>query len=115
MGHVTVDAAQSARGQDYPKRPIRYLVGGSAGGGANILARAIGQKRTELAAKSVPDGYTIMIGSASHAINPSLYRKVNYDPLRDFSAITLAISFPFVLAVHPSVPVQSVKDCGLTS
>ena len=49
---------------------------------------------TEIAAKSAPDGYTLMIASASHAINPSLYRKVNYDPLRDFTAITLAISFP---------------------
>ena len=115
----------------YPTRPIRIIVPFAPGGGTDLTARIVGQPLsqslgqpvvienrpgagtmlgTELAAKSAPDGHTLMIVSASHAINPSLYRKVNYDPLRDFSAITMAISFPFVLAVHPSVPVQSMKD-----
>jgi tripartite-type tricarboxylate transporter receptor subunit TctC len=65
---------------------------------------------TELTMRSAPDGYTLMIASASHAINPTLYRKVNYDPIRDFQPITLAISFPFVIATHPAVPVRSVKE-----
>jgi tripartite-type tricarboxylate transporter receptor subunit TctC len=65
---------------------------------------------TELTMRSAPDGYTLMIASASHAINPTLYRKVNYDPIRDFAPITLAISFPFVVATNPAVPVRNVKE-----
>ena len=118
-------------GEAFPTKPIRIIVPFAPGGGTDLTARIVGHPLseklgqpviienrpgagtmlgTELAANSAPDGHTLMIASASHAINPSLYRKVNYDPLRDFTAITLAISFPFVLAVHPSVPVQSVKD-----
>ncbi len=115
----------------YPTRPIRIIVPFAPGGGTDLTARIVAQPlseklgqpviienrpgagtmlATELAAKAAPDGHTLIIASASHAINPSLYRKVNYQPLRDFSAITLAIAFPFVIAVHPGVPVQSVKD-----
>ena len=65
---------------------------------------------TELTQKSAPDGYTLMIASASHAINPTLYRKVNYDPIRDFAPVSLAIAFPFVLAVNPAMPVRGVKE-----
>jgi tripartite-type tricarboxylate transporter receptor subunit TctC len=124
--HMPLHAAEA-----YPIRPIRLIVPFAPGGGTDATARLVGQPLserfgqpvvidnrpgagtmlgTELTARSAPDGYTIMIASASHAINPTLYSKVNYDPLRDFRAITMAISFPFILAVHPALPVQSVKE-----
>lgn len=126
LTHVLVHAAET-----YPSRPVRLIVPFAPGGGTDATARLVGQPLsekfgqpvvidnrpgagtmlgTELTARSAPDGYTIMIASASHAINPTLYPKVNYDPLRDFRSITMAISFPFILAVHPALPVQSVKE-----
>ncbi|MDB5924863.1 MAG: hypothetical protein JWN13_3799 [Betaproteobacteria bacterium] len=126
-----VHVPMSYGAETFPARPVRIIVPFAPGGGTDLTARIVGQRLaeqwgqpvimenrpgagtmlgTELTAKSAPDGYTLMIASASHAINPSLYRKVNYDPLRDFTAITMAISFPFVLAVNPTVPVQSVKE-----
>jgi tripartite-type tricarboxylate transporter receptor subunit TctC len=115
----------------YPTKPIRIIVPFAPGGGTDLTARLVGQRLaerfgqpvvmdnrpgagtmlgTELTQKAVADGYTLMIASASHAINPTLYRKVNYDPIRDFSPITLAISFPFVIAANPAVPVRNVKE-----
>lgn len=117
--------------QTYPAKPIRIIVPFAPGGGTDITARVVGQRLTEawgqpvvidnrpgagtmigteIAARSAADGYTLIIASASHALNPSLYRKVNYDPVRDFSPVTLAIAFPFVIAVHPSIPARSVKE-----
>lgn len=126
MASVPVHAAEA-----FPSRPMRIIVPFASGGGTDATARIVGPSLserlgqpvmidnrpgagtmlgTELTARSAPDGYTIMIASASHAINPTLYAKVNYDPVRDFRAITMAISFPFILAVHPALPVQSVKE-----
>jgi tripartite-type tricarboxylate transporter receptor subunit TctC len=128
---AVVAPTQVCAAESYPTKPIRIIVPFAPGGGTDVTARLVGQPLaeklgqpvvidnrpgagtmlgTELTAKAPADGYTIMIASASHAINPTLYRKVNYDPLRDFAPITLAISFPFVIAVHPSVPAQSVKE-----
>ncbi len=121
-------AAQSA----YPAKAIRYVVPFPAGGPLDIVARAIGQELTkvwnqpvivdnrpgaggnigaELVAKSPPDGYTILMGAVStHAINPTLYSKLAYDPIKDFAPVTLITSVPNVLVVHPSLPVKNVKD-----
>jgi len=110
----------------YPTKPIRFIVGP----GPDSLARLFGQKMTEAwgqpviveqrgggggtisaeaVAKAAPDGYTLLLMTGTHAINPSVY-KTNYDMVRDFAPVTLLGSTPFVLAVHPSVPVKSVAE-----
>src|SRR5262245_14426558 len=99
-------AAQPGPGDQYPSRPVRYVVGGSAGGGADSLARAIAQKlagqwgqqvivdnrpggggiaASEIVAKSPPDGYTLLMAFTSHVTNSSLYPKLPYDAVKDFS------------------------------
>jgi tripartite-type tricarboxylate transporter receptor subunit TctC len=118
--------------QKYPSKPIRLIVPYPPGGGNDTLGRMFGQKLTEawgqqvvvdnrggagttigtaLAARAVPDGYTILLSSiATHAIAPNLYAKPGYDPIRDFSPITLLAIAPTVLCVNPSVPANSVKE-----
>jgi tripartite-type tricarboxylate transporter receptor subunit TctC len=120
-----------AWGQAYPAKPIRIVVPFPAGGTSDILSRAIGAKLTEewkqqvivdnrpgasanigaeIVVKSPPDGYTLLCASTIHTINPSLYSKLSYDPVRDFTPITLIAATSQVLAVHPSVPVKTVKE-----
>lgn len=116
----------------YPDKPIRMLVGFAAGGGTDTTARAIGIPLAEalgqqiivdnrpgaagniaadITAHSVPDGYTILMGSiAALAINPSLYQKLPFDPLKDFEPISLVVSSMNVLVVHPSVAAKNVKE-----
>lgn len=116
----------------YPAKAIRMIVPSAPGSGPDIMARTIGQKLneawgqpvvvearpgaggiigSEAVAKSAPDGYTLIMGNAgSHSVNPSLYRKLPYDPLKDFSPIALVSSAPNILIVHPSLPVKSTKD-----
>ena len=116
----------------YPDKPIRMLVGFAAGGGTDTTARAIGIPLAEalgqqvivdnrpgaagniaadITAHSVPDGYTILMGTiAALAINPSLYQKLPFDPLKDFEPISLVVSSMNVLVVHPSVAAKSVKE-----
>ncbi|MDB5810000.1 MAG: tripartite tricarboxylate transporter receptor family protein [Betaproteobacteria bacterium] len=117
--------------QSYPAKPIRFLVGFPPGGTSDILARTIGQKLAEAvgqqvvienragaggnigaeaAAKSAPDGYTIYMCTTSQAISASLYSKLNYDLIRDFSPITQAVNYTNLLVVNPSLPVKSVKE-----
>jgi tripartite-type tricarboxylate transporter receptor subunit TctC len=120
-----------AAAQQYPVRPIRFIVPFAPGGGTDSLARLLAQRLfeplgqpvvvdnrpgaggvigAEIAAKAPADGYTIVLGSPGPlTINPNL-QKVPYDTLRDFAPITLAQISPFVLLVHPSVPANSVKD-----
>jgi tripartite-type tricarboxylate transporter receptor subunit TctC len=124
--------AACALGQGYPSRPVRLIAPFPAGGGVDIVARQLAQKLgekwgeqmvvdnrvgatgiigTELAARSNPDGYTIMMGNvATHAVNVSLYRKLPYDPVKDFAPITLVARVPEALVVHPSLPAKSVKE-----
>jgi tripartite-type tricarboxylate transporter receptor subunit TctC len=117
--------------QTYPAKAIRIVVPFPAGGTSDILSRAVGQKLTEewkqpvivdnrpgasanigadIVVKSPPDGYTLLCASTIHTINPSLYSKLGYDPVRDFTPITLIAATSQVLAVHPSVPVKTVKE-----
>jgi len=115
----------------FPVKPVRMIAPFSAGGGADTVARLVAQKLseplgqqvivdnragasniigTELTARAVPDGYTIMIANTVHAINAGLFRKLPYDPIGDFTAIALVATTPFILVVHPSLPVKSVRE-----
>lgn len=120
-----------ASAQEYPGKPIRFIVPFPPGGATDVFARIIGQKMSdtwgqqvlvdnragaggnigaELAAKSPPDGYTIIIVGPSHAVNINIYKTIGYDPIKDFTAITQVASVQSFLVVHPSLPVKSVKD-----
>jgi tripartite-type tricarboxylate transporter receptor subunit TctC len=128
---VAGSLAPTAWAQTYPAKAIRIIVPFPAGGTSDILSRAIGQKLNEewkqpvivdnrpgasanigaeLLVKSPADGYTLFCASTIHTINPSLYSKLAYDPIRDFTPITLLAATSQVLAVHPSVPVKTVKE-----
>jgi tripartite-type tricarboxylate transporter receptor subunit TctC len=130
---VTLSAADArfATAQTYPAKPVRLISPFAAGGGADTVARFFGQKLsgslqqqvivdnragagsiigTEAAAKAPPDGYTILIVNDTHAINTSLYRKLPYDPIKDFTPITLIALTPFMVIVHPSLPVKSIQE-----
>ena len=124
-------AATHAAAQTYPSRAVRFIVPAPPGGGADILARTLGQRLgetwgqqfvidnragaggivgTELAANALPDGHTIVMVYTSHAINPGLHRKLPYDSLKDFAPVAMVAQIPNVLALHPSVPAKSVKE-----
>jgi tripartite-type tricarboxylate transporter receptor subunit TctC len=124
--------APSYAADTYPTKPIRIIITVAPGGGADITARAVGQKLTEawgqqvvvdnrpggngnvgmsIAAASVPDGYTIVEGTIGPvAVNTSLYSKLPFDPVKDFVPVARAVSALNVLVVHPSLPVKSVKE-----
>jgi tripartite-type tricarboxylate transporter receptor subunit TctC len=120
-----------AAGQGYPNKPIRMVVTYPPGGATDLLGRVVGQKlskrmgqpvvvenRTggggnigaEFVAKAAPDGYTVMIGGVPHAINMSLYGKLNYDLATDLTGISQVATYPSMIAVHPSLPVRSVRE-----
>jgi len=130
LGMFSMEAfAQNA--SNYPNRPIRYLVGYTPAGTADLLARAVGQKlgevwgqqvlvenrpgggtniATEIAAKSPPDGYTLFMPTVANAINPTLLTKINHDFMRDFIHITNYAKVPGIVVVHPSVPAKNAKE-----
>ena len=128
-------AAGSGYAQDagdlYPSRPVRIIVPFGAGGPGDLFARLIAQKLSDnlgknfyidnhpgaggnigmgLAARAAPDGYTLVVVSSTFMINPSLYPKVPYDPIKDFAPITIAATTPNVVMVNPSVPATSVNE-----
>jgi len=127
-----VATAAPAQAQHYPTKPVRFISPYAPGGGTDIMARTLAQKLseafgqqfivenrpggggivgTEAAAKSPPDGYTILLGSKGPmTVNPALYSKLPYNTLRDFQPLALVAVVPAVLAVHPSLPVKSVKE-----
>ena len=124
-------AAAGAHAQNYPTKPVRIIVGFTPGGGVDINARLLapelgkiyGQQfivdnrpgagtniANELVAKAPPDGYTLLMNTAAIAINMTLYRKVNFDAVKDFAPISIFSQSPNILTVHPSLPVKNVKD-----
>src|SRR5690349_10791918 len=128
---TAVIAAQPKTTDTYPTRPIRVIVPFAPGGGLDISARMIGQKitekwgqnfvidtrpgaativGTEIASKAVPDGYTFLMITTTFAINPGLYPKLPYDPLKDFAPVTQLNSQPNVIVVAPAFAGKSVKD-----
>ena len=129
-GLATSLLATAALAQSYPAKPIRLIVPFAAGGGNDNVARLVGKHLSdslgqqlvidnrpgaggvlgaELAAKAVPDGYTLFLGGVgSHAVNPNLNVSLPYDPIRDFAPVALLAQAPLVLVVHPSVPADSI-------
>jgi tripartite-type tricarboxylate transporter receptor subunit TctC len=124
-------AARMTAAQAYPTRPVRIIVPFAAGGPATVMAHLIAQPLSEswgqsfyvenlptgasnvgsaTAAKSPPDGYTLLVVTPSFVINPSLYAKLAYDPIRDFTPVILAVASPHVLLVNPSFPAKNVKE-----
>jgi len=132
LGCALFLTAGSAMSQQYPTRAIRLVHGFTPGGISDVLARTLGAKLTEglqqqvvveprpgagttiaseMIAKSAPDGYTIFLQDiTTHAINASLYRKLPYDAVRDFTPVILIATSPLMLLVHPSLPVKSVNE-----
>jgi len=128
---LSLAALAATAAETYPDRPVRFIVPYAAGGSSDVIARLLGPRLaqdlgqpflvdnrpgagsmlgTDIAAKSAPDGYTIILSDMPHTINPSVYAKVPYDPVRDFSPITLVGTSAMFLFVHPSVQAQSVKE-----
>ena len=127
---VCIPPAGVALAQVYPAKPIRIVVPLGPGGGVDTSARLVGQKLSEalgqqvvienrpgaggtiataLVARAAPDGYTLVMASPGHVITPSLY-KLSFDAIRDFAPITLLVTVPYVVVVHPSLPVRSLKE-----
>ena len=130
-GLLSALGCNSAYAQQYPTKPIRYILPFPPGGGTDTLARIVGQKLgenvgqtvvmdnrpgaganigAEIAAHSVPDGYTILMGNIAHAVNMTLYNKPGYNLATDFAPITLLASTPNILVVHPSVAAKTVQE-----
>jgi tripartite-type tricarboxylate transporter receptor subunit TctC len=132
LAAAAVAAALPAQAQNFPTKPIRMLVGFAPGGGTDTAARAIGAKlserlgqqvvidnrpgaagniATELTVNAVPDGHTFLLGSiASFSINPSLYKKLPFDPLKDLAPLTRVADSTNILTTHPTVTARTVKD-----
>ncbi|MGH8734299.1 MAG: Bug family tripartite tricarboxylate transporter substrate binding protein, partial [Burkholderiales bacterium] len=122
----------SASAGAFPDKPVRFVIGFTPGGPSDILARALGQKlgerwgqqvvvenrpgaggnlAAEVVAKSTPDGHTWLLGNNSIlATNHALYKKLPYDPVKDFAPVILTVQAQSVVTVHPSVPAKSLKE-----
>ena len=117
--------------QNYPSRPVRLIVGFPPGGAADILGRIAAQQlterlgqqvvvdnrggagglvATEIAGRAAPDGYTLLFTSIPHVINPHLYKKVQYDAVKDFAPVAQFVNVPLMMAANPSLPAKTVKE-----
>jgi tripartite-type tricarboxylate transporter receptor subunit TctC len=123
--------AWPAHGQDYPTKSIRLIVPFAPGGGTDLIGRIVAQQMSEalghqfvvdnrggagsvlgsdLASKAAPDGYTLLLGNISLAFNASLYRKLPFDAVRDFTPVTLVAVQPNILVIHPGLPAKTLND-----
>jgi tripartite-type tricarboxylate transporter receptor subunit TctC len=131
LGAIVAPGLARAQPADWPARPIRFILPFPPGGGTDILGRLIAERLTaglgqpvvtenrggaggnlgaEAAAKSPPDGYTIVLVAPSLAISPSLYSKLNYDPVKDFAPVSLVATVPNVMITNPSVPAATLGE-----
>src|SRR5205809_2962345 len=127
---ITAAAIESSA-QGYPMRPVRMIVPFAAGGPTDVIARIVAQKLSEawgqqvytenmpgaggntgvaMAARAPADGYTILVVSTGFLVNPSMYARIPYDPIKDFSPITLVAASPNVVSAHPAVAAKTLKD-----
>ena len=118
-------------GQAYPAKSVRWIVPYPPGGSTDIIARTVGQKLaeawgiqviidnrpgasgmigTDTVAKSAPDGYSLVSVASSHVLHPSLYRKVPFNTINDFTPVVMLVRSPNLICVHPSLPVRSIRD-----
>ena len=125
------NAAHAQPADPYPSKPVRVIVGLAPGGGTDIIARLLTQKMSDnlkrsfivenrtgaggtlsyaLVAKSAPDGYTLLAVASGYAISPAVYPKLSYDPIKDFTPISVVVQAPILLMVHPALPARSVQD-----
>lgn len=132
-GAIALTSGTSMAGESatFPVKPLRFVIGTQVGAGSEYMARLVGEPMRQawgqqyvvdahpgvggniaavLVAKSAPDGYTMYICYGTHTVNPSLYARAGFDPIKDFTPITLIARQPNVLAVHPSVPARNVKE-----
>jgi tripartite-type tricarboxylate transporter receptor subunit TctC len=128
---LAVPSWHAVQAQTYPVKPVRFIIPFPPGGptdiigrmAADILAKHFGQQfvpdnragaggniGTELCAKAAPDGYTVCMMTVAQSISPAIYRNLPFDPVKDFSHVTLMALLPSMLTVHPSLPVKNVKE-----
>lgn len=128
---IVLAAAVPAHAQSYPAKAVRVIIPAPVGGGVDTIGRAVSQKLaealgqafvpdnrpgagtmigSELTAKSPPDGYTVLMMTNSHTINASVQKNLKYDPIKDFSEVSLLAISPYLLVVHPSVPARSARE-----
>ena len=127
-----VVASSAVHAQEYPSRTVRIVVPQPPGGGTDTIARLIADRLskqlgqafivenrpgagtlvgTEVVARAAPDGYTLLVGlNGNMAVNPSLYKNLSYDPIRDFTPVAMLANYPFLLVVNKDLPAKSVKD-----
>ena len=124
-------AATHAAAQPFPVKSVRMIVPYAAGGGADIVGRLVAQKLgdgwghtvvvdnrpgasgnigTEIVARAIPDGYTLLLVGPNHTVNSSLYSKIPFDPVKDFAPVSVVTSAPYLLVVNPTIGVNSVRD-----
>ena len=130
-GIAALAVSSAAKAQNYPAKNVRVVVPFAAGGPTDVIARLVAQKLSESwgqqfyvenlpgaggntgtaqAARTTADGYTLLVVSTGFVVNPSLYARVPYDPVKDFEPVTLVAASPNVVFVHPSVPAKTVRE-----